>query len=476
MSLRKTGVKAIVWVLVSLMLLAVPAASYSQGSQDNGPVQIVRINTEGHPQIEIVVGALDPTGKPLIGLSANDFTVYEDDKQIPLKSAVGITDANIPLVSVLVMDTSRSMAGVPLENAKAAAIQFVDQVRDVDQLALVTFNSVVTEVQAPTQDKALIKAKINGLTAHDQAALYDGIGQAVKTAQGASVKRRAIVLLTDGAEFGGLSKTGREAAYQLADKAGIPIFAIGLGYGMDEAYLKAVAQNTGGQFYRSPKPEDLSAVYASIGKLLRSLYVLTIQTALPADGTTHKIKVVLNSNATAFAERTARYPAPIPVITFSGLDPSTPIAKPTVVTAHITADNTLVGFEYKVDGVSALSGDGGATPLTLDPVKLTPGKHTLTLSATDDKGHVGTGSLDFQVAALPPVFKIVGITEGDTLDADRDVTLTVIQSQTPSGNAVYDIDGTGIGTTQAPYVTTIHILTLEPGPHQLTAVLQNHGP
>src|SRR5260221_13703167 len=115
MSLRKTAVKAIAWVLVSL-LLAVPAASYSQGSQDNGPVQIVRINTEGHPQIEIVVGALDPTGKPLVGLTANDFTVYEDDKQIPLKSAVGITDANIPLVSVLVIDTSRSMAGSPHAN------------------------------------------------------------------------------------------------------------------------------------------------------------------------------------------------------------------------------------------------------------------------------------------------------------------------------------------------------------------------
>src|SRR5260221_8615708 len=110
MSLRKLAVTVIAWILVSLTLLAAPAASYSQGTaqanQDNDPVQIVRINTENHPQIEIVVGALGPTGKPLIGLTANDFTVYEDGKQVLLQSAVFITDANIPLVSVLVIDTS----------------------------------------------------------------------------------------------------------------------------------------------------------------------------------------------------------------------------------------------------------------------------------------------------------------------------------------------------------------------------------
>src|SRR5450432_958242 len=478
MPMRKPAVTIFIGILVGFALLDGQATSYGRSSQDsgNGPVQIVRINTDAHPQIEIVVSALDASGKPLVGLTANDFTVYEDDKLVPLQSASGITDANIPLVSVLVMDTSLSMAGAPLEDAKAAAIQFVNQVRDIDELALVTFNSTVTEMQAPTQDKALIASKINGLRAGGETALYDAIAQAVKTAQSATVKRRAIVLLTDGAEFGGLSKTGREAAYQLADAAGIPIFAIGLGFGMDAAYLTAAAQTTGGEFYRSPKPEDLSAVYTSVGKLLRSLYVLTIQTTLPADGTTHRIRVVLNSSPAAVAERAARYPAPIPVISFSGLDPAVPIAQATVVTPHITADNTLTNFEYKMDGVSVLTGAGNATNLLLDPVKLTPGKHTLMLSQSDDKGHVGTASLDFQVAALPPVFKIAGLAEGETLDADRSITLTVIQSQTVPGAATFYIDGASIGTaSQAPYGAIIKILSLEPGPHQLTVQLQNQA-
>ena len=479
--LRKLSVAAAALIFLSLTLLSMPVASYSQGSAQStptpgsSPVQIVRINTDAHPQIEIVVGALDPTGKPLLGLTANDFSVYEDDKPIAIQTATGITDSNIPLLSVLVIDTSLSMAGVPLADAKAAANQFVDQVRDIDQLALITFNSTVTVLQPPTQDKALIKTKINALTAHDETALYDAIAQAVKTAQGVTVQRRAIVLLTDGAEYGGLSKTGRDEAFQLANKAGIPVFTIGLGYGMDEAYLKAVADNTGGQFYRSPKAEDLYAIYGTIGKLLRSLYVLTIQTKLPADGTTHKIKVVLNSNAAAFSERSARYPAPIPVITLSGLDPNVPITQPILITPYITADNALTSFDYQVDGKSVLHGDGAATALTIDPMTLTPGKHTLTLSATDNKGHVGSGTLDFQVASLPPVFKISGLSAGETLNADRVVTVTVVQSQTPLVSVAYAINGVSLSADQQPpYSATIHILSLEPGSHQLTATVQNH--
>src|ERR1700690_396006 len=113
MPFRKSAITVFIVILVSAALLAGRATTFGQGNQDNGngPVEIVRINTEAHPQIEVVVSALDRRGKPLVGLTANDFTVYEDDKPMPLQSATGITDANIPLVSVLVIDTSTSMAG-----------------------------------------------------------------------------------------------------------------------------------------------------------------------------------------------------------------------------------------------------------------------------------------------------------------------------------------------------------------------------
>ncbi|MCC7448616.1 MAG: VWA domain-containing protein [Anaerolineae bacterium] len=432
------------------------------------------MNTSNHPRIEITVSVVDPVGRPLAGLTANDFGVFEDNKQQQIKSITSITDENIPLGIVLVMDTSRSMFGDPLAKTKAAATAFVDQVRETDELALVAFDSTVREIQPMTKDRALIKQKINGLRAQNQTALYDAIAQAVKTAQTSTAKRRVIVLLTDGNEFGRISKIGGKDAYMLADQAGIPILSIGLGFEVDRAYLQEASQRTGGSFYLSPGPQDLAKVYTNIATYLRSMYVIVIDTSLPADGTNHTIRVDFRKgNDTGSTEFTARYPAPIPVIRLSGL-PDTPIDKPVTVTASVTADNNLVSSEYQIDGQSLGTAEGEPKPLTIDPIKLLPGKHTLTLLVTDDKNHVGKAAQDFEIAALPPQFTIEGLKPGETIDADRTVTINVGESQTPPGTATFDIDGAALAAPpKAPYTATIKVLSLTPGKHQLNVMLAN---
>jgi len=462
---------AALFILVSIVL---SLAAYRYSHAQDQRIQIVGVNTSNHPRIEITVSVVDPVGRPLAGLTANDFGVFEDNKQQQIKSITSITDENIPLGIVLVMDTSRSMFGDPLAKAKAAATTFVDQVRETDELALVAFDTTVREIQPMTKDRALIKQKINGLRSQNQTALYDAIAQAVKTAQTSAAKRRVIVLLTDGNEFGRISKIGGKDAYMLADKAGIPILSIGLGFEVDRAYLQEASQRTGGSFYLSPGPQDLAKVYSNIATYLRSMYVIVIDTSLPADGTNHTIRVdYRKANDTGSAEFSARYPAPIPVIRLSGL-PDTPIDKPVTVTASVVADNNLVNNEYQIDGQTIGKGEGEPKPLTIDPIKLLPGKHTLTLLVTDDKNHVGKASQDFEIAALPPQFTIEGLKPGETLDADRTVTINVGESQTPPGTATFDIDGAALAApTKAPYTATIKVLALTPGKHQLNVMLAN---
>ncbi len=463
-------------LIPALVVLSLAAYTYSRAQdQQSQRIQIVGVNTSNHPRIEITVSVIDPVGRPLAGLTANDFAVFEDSTQQQIKSITSITDENIPLGIVLVMDTSRSMFGDPLAKAKAAAVAFVDQVRETDELALVAFDSKVRELQPMTKDRAVIKQKINSLTAQNQTALYDAIAQAVKTAETSTTKRRVIVLLTDGNEFGQLSKTNGKDAYTLADKAGIPILSIGLGFEIDKTYLQEASQRTGGSFYMSPKPEDLAKVYTNIATYLRSMYVIVIDTSLPADGTNHTIRVDFRKdNDSGSTQFNARYPAPIPVIHFSGLDPNTPIDKPVTVTPSVVADNNLVSYEYQIDGQSQGTGEGTPKPLTINPIKLLPGKHSLTLSVSDDKNHVGKGTLDFQVAALPPQFTIEGLKPGETIDTDRTLTLNVGESQTPPGKAAFDIDGASLAAMdKAPYTAAINVLSLTPGKHQLTVQLAN---
>ncbi len=463
--------------LALILILGVSALSIYTGSraQESQQIQILSINTKNFPRIEITVSVQDASGRPVAGIQQGDFSVLEDGKPVTSTSMTSITDESIPLGIVLVIDTSRSMDEAPLAKAKAAAIAFVDKVREIDELALVSFNSTASEIQAMTKDRALIKDKINSLVSGGQTALYDAIAQAVKTAQTSTAKRRVIVLLTDGNEYGNLSKTKRDEAYQLADKTGIPVFTIGLGYDVDRTYLEEVAVKTGGAFYASPKPEDLAGVYTSIATLFRSLYVITFDTSQPSNGGTHRIRVVFNKGGkTGVAELSNRYPAPIPVVTLTGIDPNTPLDKPATATPEVIADNKLVSYDYQIDSKSVSSADGEPKPLVVNPIKLTPGPHTLVLSVRDDKGHVGQGTLDFKVAPLPPEFTIEGIKAGETISADRTVTLNVTDSQTPPRSAAFDIDGASVGTTNtSPYSVKIDVLSLTPGKHTLTVQLSN---
>src|SRR5258706_4712263 len=153
-------------LLIAACLLSVYTYSRAQETPPaSGRLQVLGINARTHQRVEITVSIVDPAGRPIQGLNTSNFTVEEDGKQVGIQGTSSITDENIPLGIVLVIDTSRSMFGPPLEKAKEAAKVFVDQVRDIDELALVSFASKVKEIQPMTKDRSLIKEKIDGLHA-----------------------------------------------------------------------------------------------------------------------------------------------------------------------------------------------------------------------------------------------------------------------------------------------------------------------
>ena len=87
-----------------------------------------------------------------------------------------------------------------------------------------------------------------------------------------------LILLTDGASDAGLMEPIQAA--KMAATAGLKIYTIGVGaaeqqglFGnagntdLDEATLKAIAQITGGAYFRATDVNDLREVYAQIDKI-----------------------------------------------------------------------------------------------------------------------------------------------------------------------------------------------------------------
>ncbi|MCW9027348.1 MAG: VWA domain-containing protein [Kangiella sp.] len=123
-----------------------------------------------------------------------------------------------------------------------------------------------------------------GLAGSSRTAIGDGIGLAVKHLRDRNAKNRVLILLTDGQNNTGALNPVQAA--ELAEHAGITIYTIGVGademivknrfFGnrrinpsleLDEETLIAVAEKTGGRYFRARDTKEMEQIYNIIDEL-----------------------------------------------------------------------------------------------------------------------------------------------------------------------------------------------------------------
>jgi Ca-activated chloride channel homolog len=180
--------------------------------------------------------------------------------------------------------SSGNHAVTRLAAVKAVAGDFIKH-RAGDRLGLILFGDEAY-VQVPlTLDRSTVSTMLDeaqiGL-AGQQTAIGDAIGLAIKRLRDEPIKDRVLILLTDGASNAGNVEPLKAA--DLAAHEGVRIYTIGVGademviqgpFGMpqtvrgdlDEDALKAVAQKTGGQYFRAADVATLAQIYGLLDKI-----------------------------------------------------------------------------------------------------------------------------------------------------------------------------------------------------------------
>ncbi|HOG47885.1 MAG TPA: vWA domain-containing protein, partial [Anaerolineae bacterium] len=140
----------------------------------------------------------------------------------------------------LVVDTSGSMEGTKLSDAKVALQTFLDQIKgNEERMGLISFSSRVRE-EVPlgqlTTNRDKLTAAIGGLEAGGNTALLDAVNLAYRRLQALNDRERinAIVVMTDGQENNssiGLSDLVR--SIQLGNRQGPPVVVFCIAYGKD---------------------------------------------------------------------------------------------------------------------------------------------------------------------------------------------------------------------------------------------------
>lgn len=168
---------------------------------------------------------------------------------------------------------------------KSVAGEFISR-RQGDRLGLILFADQAY-VQTPlTFDRKTVEQLLNeavlGL-AGEKTAIGDAIGLAVKRMQNEQSQERILILLTDGANTAG--QVSPLKAAQLAAERGLKIYTIGIGADemvvgsffferrvnpsadLDEETLTAIAEQTGGRYFRARDSAELEQIYAMLDTL-----------------------------------------------------------------------------------------------------------------------------------------------------------------------------------------------------------------
>lgn len=192
--------------------------------------------------------------------------------------------------SIVIIDKSGSMNDrisasltTKIKSAKEAANRFVDilSIDASNKIGLVSFATQSTLNSPLTNNFAQIKNLINNINANGYTCHQCAINKANQefTTNGRLNVKKVAILLTDGKANwieGGIQKASQTTAEQKAmdaiNNTSVPnhivFYTIGLGNDVNSAFLKQIADKTGGKYFFSPTVDDLQGIYQEISLVL----------------------------------------------------------------------------------------------------------------------------------------------------------------------------------------------------------------
>jgi tight adherence protein B len=246
-------------------------------SSTSGQAVIKNVDTAGFPNISLYLSFREGSKLGLINLEKEDFKIIENNKEIKDYNIeqVGQTDEAVGVV--LVIDTSGSMKGEPLKNAKSAASAFIEEMRETDKTAIVGFSDTATVFSPFTSDKPTLKGSIESIEAAGETALFDGILKGVEQfGQAGDIRHKYLIVLSDGADTVSLGTT--ENVIEAAESAGITVYCLALTSNeFNPEQIEAIAVNTGGEFLMTDESSRLKELSANISEKIRNQYRITFK-------------------------------------------------------------------------------------------------------------------------------------------------------------------------------------------------------
>lgn len=427
---------SIILLLLAALLLTAPGA-LAQGGVDLIVhfIDSTYVPGKNAYQVQAYLSVLDEDGRPVKGLSRDNFTLTEDSRKVEIDQVQG---AEAPISIVLVLDTSGSMSGA-IADARLAAKSFVSSLSSGDRVALISFNQKITRLKDFTEDLTSVNTAIDSIKAIPDAGtcLYDVAYDAIQLSGTSSQGRRAVVLLTDGVDeiiVNGARKPCSshviEDVINLASQGNTrtPVYTLGLGGQTDDKSLSRLAQMTGGSFLKSPDAASLNIWFGRLSETLKSEYVLTYFSSSAPGAHTAILQVDVSGAQDIDTRNLVNPPLPAQITILSPVQDQKIVGE-VVIQADVSSQGkTVAEVIFQLNGQEV--GRDETFPYSIEFEDLAPGSYDLEVAAAGEDGsELARARITFEVIPSAPVEEI--ITPTITLPAAATAAPTETPQSTP---------------------------------------------
>lgn len=189
---------------------------------------------------------------------------------------------------VLVLDTSGSMSGTPLEETKKASVKFVNTILEEDaSIGIVTYDNKAEKLSDFSVNKNHLRKIVTDISDGGGTNIGDGLAKAKSMLDKSQAKKKMIVLMSDGEPNQG--KEGEELIAYANELKNSGIYVYTLGFFEDMGDKKSSAQYlmeeiaSDGCHYEVANADDLVFFFEDIADQINGQKYIYVRIACPVD-------------------------------------------------------------------------------------------------------------------------------------------------------------------------------------------------
>jgi Ca-activated chloride channel family protein len=295
-------------LIVAICALSAAAfhAQEKQHSGDNSPQQTLRVDVN---LVTVGVYVTDRKNRVISGLTAADFSIYEDDK---VQNSSFFSAAEQPISLALLVDRNDRMGTTgKFDEAKKAVLALVDGSHPDTEITYLPYDHEAVPMVGPLTDRARIKTAIaTSKSERAGTSLYDPIIQALGHLEKANLPRQVLVVISERADQH--SRHNLEELIQAVQGSLAQIYLIGyFDSEEDQVYqssgktvrlltgkevdnpryvFRRLAEESGAECFFVSSSADLSQAVETISQELKQQYTLAYHSS-KKDNSYHRIQV-----------------------------------------------------------------------------------------------------------------------------------------------------------------------------------------